>query len=808
LIFAFKQKAILISSANCNHFVALKIMSTTQEGRLLHLTTPLSDDFLLIKRFRANEGLNKLFQFNLEILHEENESSDEPTVVDVSQLLGSPMTVRIHQNAETERYYNGICVQFNQGNRNNRFTKYQAVLVPSIWLLTQNFQSRIFQNISVPDILKKVFEDYGVDYEIQGTFEPRNYCVQYRESDFDFASRLMEEEGIFYYFEHTNGEHRLIIANTSQSHRECPSITELPFRLVVGDADDWIPSVLSWNVAHQLRTGKVTLWDYNFQLPTSNLNAEQLSRFNIGGNQDLEFYDYQGDYGKRFDGIDRSGGEQNAQLQKVFQDRQRVAQIRQQEIDAVYKTSKGTSDCCALTAGYRFKLINHPTVSNNDYQVLVSVQTEAVQSPSYVSGEAVSNSNVVSFSCIPHGSGQAPFRPLRKTPKPDMRGTQTATVVGPAGEEIFTDKFGRVKVQFHWDRQGESDANSSCWIRVSQSWAGNKWGMMFIPRIGMEVVVNFIEGDPDQPIIVGCVYNLGSMPPYTLPDEKTKMTIKSDTTTGGNGFNELRFEDKKDSEQIFIHGEKDLDVRIKNDSRKYVGNDEHLIVKRDKRKLVTRDEHQITKRDLVESIERDHHKKVGGKEAVSIGGSLSLKVSGDVIEEFSSDHSEKTTGNIYLKGMNVVLEGMTGLTIKVGGSFVTINPAGVQISGPMVMINSGGSALSGSAGTIVGPMDAAIADKADDAKPGSKASLEKRSKSRSDKTLNEKNPDKKSWIKLKMVDEEGKPIAGLGYRVTAADGRVASGTLNEKGEAEVKGLDPGSSKISFPSLDQEAWEEG
>ncbi len=781
-------------------------MSITQAGRTLFLTTPLEENFLLIKKLKASEGLNKLFQFDLELLHEENDSSNTPTIVDISQLIGAAMCVKANQNNETERFFNGICIQFDQGNRNTRYTKYCAVLVPKVWLLTQNLQSRIFQNISVPDILNQIFAGFDVDYEIQGTFEPRNYCVQYRESDFDFASRLMEEEGIFYYFEHTEIEHRLIIANTPQSHRECVGRSELPFYLVV-DAGNWTPSILNWNVSNQLRTGKVTLWDHNFQLPTSNLNAEQLSRFNIGGNQNLEYYDYQGEYGKRFDGIDRSGGEQAPQLQKVFQDRQRVAELRQQEIDVAYKNIKATSDCSSLSAGYRFKLTNHPNPENNGFHVLVAVQIEAVQSPSYASDENVSSSYVVSFSSIPHGTGNAPFRPLRKTRKPEIIGGQTAKVVGPAGEEIFTDKYGRVKVQFNWDREGQFDLDSSCWVRVSQSWAGNKWGTMFIPRIGMEVIVNFLEGDPDQPIIAGCVYNPQSMPPYTLPDEKTKMTIKSDTSTGGNGFNEFRFEDKKDSEQIFIHGEKDLDVRIKNDSREYIGNDQHLIVKRDRRKLITRDEHQITKRDLVENIERDHHKKIGGKEAVSIGGSLSLKVSGDVIEEFSSNHSEKTTGDIYLKGKNVVIEGMTGLTISVGGNFITINPGGIFIKGTMVMINSGGAALSGSAGTIVGAMEALVADKADDAKPGTKASLEKRSKGRSDKTLNENNPDKKSWIKLKMVDEEGKPITGLGYRVTAADGRVASGTLNDKGEAEVKGLDPGSSKISFPSLDEEAWEE-
>jgi type VI secretion system secreted protein VgrG len=790
-------------------------MPITQDGRSLFLTTPLEENYLLIKKLKASEGLNKLFQFELELLHEETDSGTTPTVVDVSQLIGSAMCVKANQNDETERFFNGICVQFNQGNRNGRYTKYRTILVPKVWLLTQNFQSRIFQNISVPDILKKVLEGFEVDYEIQGTFEPRNYCVQYRESDFDFVSRLMEEEGIFYYFEHTETEHRLIIANTPQSHRECPGRSELQFHLV-NDPNEWMPSVLSWSVAHQLRTGKVTLWDHNFQLPTSNLNAEQLSRFNIGGNQNLELYDYQGEYAKRFDGIDRSGGDQASQLQKVFQDRQRVAELRQQEIDVAYKNIKGSSDCSSLTAGYRFKLSDHPTAENNNFHVLVSVQIEAVQSPSYVSDEDVSHSYMASFSCLPHGTGHAPFRPIRKTSKPEIIGGQTAKVVGPAGEEIYTDKFGRVKVQFNWDRDGQYDSDSSCWIRVSQSWAGNKWGTMFIPRIGMEVIVNFLEGDPDQPIIAGCVYNPESMPPYALPDEKTKMTIKSDSSTGGNGFNEFRFEDKKGSEQIFIHGEKDLDVRIKNNSREYIGNDQHLIVKRDRRKLITRDEHQIIKRDLVEEIERDYHRHVEGKIAFKTDGSMSHDI-GSKTEKVGGNYSIDA-GSYNVKAKTIVLEAETGLTVKVGGNYVTVNSAGVQINGTMVMINSGGAALPLMAGTIVPPIEPEKAEIADNADPGSKAPNYKTQRREvpkskipsfvnpSHKPKSPTNKDKKSWVEIELTDEDNKPVPGVRYRITLPDGNtLAEGTLDEKGFAKVSNIDPGNCKVTFPELDKSSW---
>jgi type VI secretion system secreted protein VgrG len=795
-------------------------MSITQTGRLLVLKTPLKFDELMIQGLRASEGLSRLFHFQLDIIHDHGSTvGDEPKIIDIQRVLGQPMTVSVEQKDGTKRFFNGICARFEQGNRIERFTHYRAVLLPRVWLLTQNIQSRIFQHVSVPDILKKVFEGFEVDYEIQGTFEPRNYCVQYRESDFDFASRLMEEEGIYYYFEHKDGSHRMIIANTPQSHRECPGRAKLPFRLILGEDEEWIPSIQSWRVDHQLRTGMVTLWDHSFELPHSNLQAEQLSRFNIGGNQNLEHYDYPGIYAQRFDGIDKMGGEQPDKLQKVFEDRQRVAEIRQQEIDVDYKTSQGTSDSCALIAGYRFEMTDHPVPENNCFHVLVDVETEAVQLPSYVSDEFVPDPYKVRFKSIPHGAGQAPFRPERKTPKPVIHGTQTAYVVGPAGEEIFTDKYGRVKVQFHWDRDGQNDAGSSCWLRVAQSWAGKRWGTMFIPRVGMEVMVAFLEGDPDRPIIVGCVYNAEAMPPYELPDEKTKMTIKSDSTKGGGGFNELRFEDKKGSEQIFIHGEKDLDMRIKNDAREWVGNDHHFTVKRDRREKIERDEQRIVERDQIQEIKRDEHLKIGGKSAVEVTGSVSRKVGSSVSEKIGGSHTEETTGTIYLKSNStVVIEGTGGITLKVGGNFITINPGGIFIQGTMVMINSGGAALSASPVPLVPPLKPAVADPADDDKPGSKIKLEKRSAARKERTFkplpasgtgdgdDDQQKEKKSFIKIVLKDEAGNPVPGERYKITLPDGSVASGSLDENGQAEITGIDPGSCKITFPDLDKEAWE--
>lgn len=794
-------------------------MATTQDGRLLSVATPLPYDFLLIEKVHAREGLSQLFRFEFELVHEENEIGYEPTIVDPQEVLGQPMNVRAIQADGATRYFDGICIEFRQGDRNSRFSTYRAEVVPHVWLLTQNSQCRIFQNMSVPDVLEKVLKGFPFDNEIRGTFEPRNYIVQYRETDWDFASRLMEEEGIFYYFEHGEESHKLILANSDASHRDAPTKHQIPYWKDTSELEDWVGKIQSWRFDNKLLTGRYTMRDYNFQLPLNMLEVEQLSRFNIGSNQSHEVFDFPGGYAKRFDGIDLGGNEQSAKLQKVFDDRRRTSKIRQEEIDVSYKTIEATSDCCSITAGYRFKLTQHPHKENNRNHVIVSAQTEATQSPIYMTGEVAANAYYVRFSCIPQGEGQAPYRPPRQTPRPVIQGNQTAIVVGPAGEEIFTDKYGRVKVQFHWDRDGQVDANSSCWLRVSQPWAGNKWGSMFLPRIGMEVLVNFIEGDPDQPIIVGCVYNPASMPPYALPEHKTMSTIKSNSSKGGKGFNELRFEDKKGKEQIFVHAEKDQDIRVKADRREFIGNDRHLKVYRDKREQVDRDSHIIIKQDLVEEIDRDHHRHVKGKVALKTDQSISHEMGSTLSEKIGQDHYEECGMNFHVKaGMTLILEAGMQISLKVGGSFIDINPTGVTISGPMVLINSGGAAGSVSPIPTVTPKEPEKAHTADNADPGSDEPTYKNEKRHipawkvpslkhpHHKPKSPSNKKKKSWIEVELVDETGQPVPGELYRITLPDGTtLAEGTLNEKGFARVDHIDPGTCKVTFPRLDKEAW---
>ncbi|HEY0006586.1 MAG TPA: type VI secretion system tip protein TssI/VgrG, partial [Pyrinomonadaceae bacterium] len=584
------------------------------------------------------------------------------------------------------------------------FTSDRLEVVPQFWLLTRRAQSRIFQHLSVPEILKKVLGPLNVSFQLQGTFHPRDYCVQYRETDFNFASRLMEEEGICYFFKHTAGGHQMVVANTPQSHPDAPFNSRITFEVIEGGTRD-DERIYAWEKTQELGAGKYTLWDHSFELPHKHLEAttniietvqagEETHKLKVGGNDQLEIYDYPGEYAQRFDGVNKGGGEQAAEMQKIFEDNRRTVKIRMDQETVSNLIIKGTSNCRPLVSGHKFTLERH---FNADGQYVLTNITHAARlsADDYRSGEGSEFTYENTFTCIP---AALPFRPPRTTPKPVVQGTQTAVVVGPAGEEIFTDKYGRVKVQFHWDREGKSNLDSSCWIRVAQTGAGKRWGSVYIPRVGHEVVVDFLEGDPDQPIIVGVVYNASEMPPYTLPEHKTRTVLFKSLTYKGSGFNEFRIEDKKGEEQIFIHAERNKDIRIKKNRFETVGGSAHLIVGGDQ----------------LESVGNDKHLKVKGDQNEKVDGTVSLTVGADMQDKVAQKYALDAGNEIHLKaGMNVVVESGVSLTLKAGSNFILLDASGIYISGTMVMINSGGAAGSGAGSQPEAPKYPQEADKAE-----------------------------------------------------------------------------------------------
>jgi type VI secretion system secreted protein VgrG len=638
----------------------------------------LGADELLLQGYDGQEGVSRIFHFDLR-MHSENRS------IKFDDIVGKNATIRVVLPDGKERFINGIINSFTQGGTTpleggttpKIFAHYHATLVPWLWLLTRTSDCRIFQNLSVPEIIEKIFKEYGLsDFKnrLQGSFEPREYCVQYRETDFNFVSRLMEEEGIFYFFEHEKDKHTLVLANSPNEFKPNPLQAAVSYKSLIGEqaADDVITE---WSQSQEVRPGQYTLNDFNFEKPQLDLSA------GISGKDErkLEIYDYPGEYRTKDQG-------------------ERLAGIRMQEEETPRIVITGASTSRGLVPGFRFDLRDHYRRDFNKSYVITSVYHSSDQGNNYRSGTGEAAQNLTysnHFQCVAHPT---PFRPPRLTPEPRVLGSQTAIVVGPAGEEIYVDKFGRVKVQFHWDREGKYNEKSSCWVRVSQNWAGKRWGAIFIPRIGQEVIVDFLEGDPDQPIITGRVYNGDSMPPYALPDEKTKSTVKSYSSKGGGGFNEIRFEDKKGSEQIFLHAEKQQDNRVKKDSLEWVGNERHLIVKKDQ----------------IEQVEGDKHLTVKGDQNEKVDGTVSLKAGQDLQQKVGMKAALDAGMEIHLKaGMNLVIEAGTTLTLKVGGNFINLNPGGVFIQGTMVMINSGGAAGTGSGAAPDPPQAPKEADKAD-----------------------------------------------------------------------------------------------
>jgi type VI secretion system secreted protein VgrG len=622
-----------------------------QTDRAIKLFQPAwAVNLLFPVAFDGREAISELFTFDVSLI------ADNGSDVPFEKLLGQRLHMGLELADGGHRYFTGIVSRISQGKRDATFTPYRLQVVPQFWFLTRRSQSRIFQHQTVPEILKAVLQGLDVDFEIRGEWQPRDYCVQYRETDFAFASRLMEEEGIYYYFTHSANAHRMVLANTPAGHRELPGGASIHFDEVEGGTRPDM-RIFAWEKRQELRSGRCTLWDHHFELPHKHLEADKATvdvvpvgevnhRLKIGQAERLELYDFPGGYAHRFDGVDRGGGDQPNEVQKIFTDNGRTVEIRMQAEATPALRISGSSNHRQLVPGFKFALTHH---FNADGPYVLESVTHKIRLPAnYRSGEAGELLYENEFECLPFA---LPYRPARDTERPVIQGSQTAVVVGPKTEEIFTDKYGRVKVQFHWDRQGKYDEGSSCWVRVGQLWAGRRWGASFWPRVGQEVIVTFLEGDPDQPIIVGSVYNADQMPPYLgegpdreRPHHNQVSGIKSNTTPGGHGFNELRFDDTRGKEQVFLHGQRNFDVRVENDCLERIKGNRHRVVGViDGDKRSGGDQFEANSGEKHIFVDRHHIEQINGDMKLLIGGGIGGLPGGNqdiVVKAVKKEHIE------------------------------------------------------------------------------------------------------------------------------------------------------------------------
>lgn len=534
----------------------------TQVDRGLSIETPLGEDAILLVGFEGEEAVSKLFSFSLALL------TQADSQIPFDQLLGQSVKVRLSIAGE-DRTFCGIIKALTQGARQRIsdnsdiiFVSYSAELVPRLWLLTKIVRHRIFQTLTTPDILRQVFAAFQVEYELTATYTPRNYCVQYGESDFHFATRLMEEEGIRFFFTHADSGPEVVVTDALRSPL-CTSET-IPYDEATGGLREDC-RISNWKKTQELTSAFCILRDHTFQLTGRTLEAKEttIDSINVGkathrllleATNNLEVYNYPGGYARRFDSVDYGGGADPQKLSNIFDESLKTVRLRMQQEESVAFCIEGVSNSPHLLAGHCFNLENH--FDADDAYLLTWVHHQA-RAAGYGSSDAPQFHYENSFRCIP---SRIQYRPPSMTPRPPIHGVQTATVVGPSGQEVFCDLYGRVKVQFHWDREGHSDARSSCWIRVSQAWAGQKWGTFFWPRIGNEVVVAFEDGDPDRPLIVGSVYNSDNMPPFELPALNHLAGFKSASIQGKayKNFNGIVFDDRNGHEHLAFHSERHM----------------------------------------------------------------------------------------------------------------------------------------------------------------------------------------------------------------------------------------------------------
>jgi type VI secretion system secreted protein VgrG len=697
-----------------------------QDDRLLHLTGPLGKDVLLPERLAGFEAISELFRYRLDML------AETATVIDPKAVVGKTVTIGIQANdTGTQRYINGIVAEFEMCGGDDEFNNYRAWIVPALWGLTLNENTRVFQNQTVIDVIKAVLSPYRISPQIETsvTYTPMEYCTQYRETDFHFISRLMEQHGILYYFKHSADDHVFTLQDTSNKLGECAVQSTFRYAPEPDDSEGFYDFVIQeFTSKSALVTGKFSTWDYSFiryKKVGDDSSAPTKGPLGANGNEQYDYADSAAAYLKKPDSDGKI-----ADLASLF------LNVRRDASDADTLVAEGTSNAIPFSSGFTFTVTEYPQKAVNTKYLITRVEHTVQQLPSYRTRTTTNPSPYSNrFTAIP---AAIPYRPPLRTLKPVVHGMHTGQVVTMSGEDSFMDKYGRVCVQFWWDRLRKAHTPDNTLLRVAQTWAGKGWGTYFWPRTGDEVLIDFIEGDPDQPIVVGSVYNGVNMPKYDPAGQYTLSGVLTRSSKGGGeaNANELRFEDLDGKEQIFMNAERDYDLHVEHDWHTLVGNEQHTKITSNQFEEVDADAHRLVKGKEVEEVDGDAHLGVKGSQTVQIGGDRQHKVGGILKESIGQDSNIKVgqnlneqvglncslqvgenyynkTGMVYVVdsgqevhikgGMNVVIEGGMNVCLSGPGGFVSVGPEGVIIQGTLVMINSGGAAVPGTPGMPQSP---------------------------------------------------------------------------------------------------------
>jgi type VI secretion system secreted protein VgrG len=662
-------------------------MPVTQENREVSVTTALGTDVLLFRSMDASEQLGRLSEFRVQLLSTDRE-------LKIADVLGKPMSVALDLAGGKVRHFHGIVTRFCSTGSAGDFATYEATIHPWLWLLTRASNCRIFQEMTVLDIVKQVCADgvYGglvglSSSTLSGEYPTLPYCVQYRETDFAFVCRLLEGAGIYFYFTHDADKHTMVLADSSTAHSPIDGYSSLKFANTTQDGSLTEESVSAWSAGGEIESCSYVLNDFDFEKTLASLSRGLLATAKISpsfGQPEYERFDYPGNY-------------------TTVEHGNALARARIESLHGQCEQIDARTDARGLFPGGLFTLAEHPRDDQNRKYLVTSARYQ-ISGGDYVSGGVAPLDVSCQLSAIGH---EYAFRPQLSIAKPVVQGPQTAMVVGKDGEEIWTDQYGRVKVQFHWDRLGKDDENSSCWVRVSQSWAGKGWGAVSIPRVGMEVIVSFLEGDPDRPLVIGCVYNSDSMPPYALPGEQTKSAYKTNSSKGGEGFNELRFEDKKGAEEVFMHAERDFNRVVKNNDSLKVGfetkdkGDQTIAICNDQSLDVGNDRTVHVTHDQVTNIDNNLTVHIKNDQVSDIDNDLTVHIKNNETRTVDKDQALKIDGGQKVKvGTTCVIEAGTSIELKVGASSIKIEAGKITLKSVQIAIEAD-AAMSLKAGAML-----------------------------------------------------------------------------------------------------------